>query len=81
MLANGVTFEDIKIANLYLKENGYEDLDAWARDSDFVYCEGCDEDSDSCGWVDYDDNPVDILGCLFGALESSGELDDLRERI
>lgn len=59
-----------KIIEAYCTKNGYADLDAWARDSDYLHTE-------CCGWVDLEDTPVDIVSCFFGAIESSGELEEL----
>jgi hypothetical protein len=39
-------------------------IEIWAREEGYLFCTGDDETHDGdecCGWVDYDDNPVDIV--------------------
>lgn len=53
----------------YLAANGYVDIEAWGLDSDYVLCTlDCD-----CGWVDLDDNPVDLHTQLVYAREAAEE--------
>ena len=47
----------------WLTTNGYESIEAWGRDSDYLFTE-------CCGWVDEFDNPVDLLVQLWHAYEA-----------
>lgn len=51
------------LVEAYLAENGYESIEAWARDSDYFQLANGD-------WTDEQGNIVDIEGCLEGAIEA-----------
>lgn len=51
----------------FLREGGYANIEEWAADSDY-------EPDGQGGWL-YEDLPVDIEGCLDGAIEAS-QIDD-----
>lgn len=55
--------QEAKIAE-YLRQNEYESVEDWARDSDYLL-------TDCCGWVDLNDDPVDPVIQLWYAIEAS----------
>lgn len=65
---NGYTDELEPEQQRWLRLNGYNSIEAWARDSDYRYSDV------SCEWYRVDDGPhagpVDIVGCLVGAIEA-----------
>lgn len=49
----------------FLAETGYDNIEAWAQDSDYRH--------DGVGWYQADTGlPVDIIDCLYGAMEACG---------
>lgn len=59
-----LTPADMARLDAFLADGGYVDVDAWALDSDYLL-------TSCCGWVDLDDNPVNIVECAFHAMAES----------
>lgn len=66
---SALTDADRATVGAYLRDHGYEDLAAWGRDSDYLLTE-------TDGWVDLDDNTVDLEVQCFHAIEAAGEAQD-----
>lgn len=48
----------------FLTDSDYATVAAWAEDNDYLQT-AC------CGWVDLDDQPIDIIGCLQRSYETA----------
>lgn len=42
------------------KHSEQNTVERWARSEGYMYCDECDENENGCGWIDFDDNIVDI---------------------
>lgn len=62
-----MTEEPADVIARFLAEGGYESIEAWALDSDYVLVH---DDAEPC-WVDEDDRPVNIPDCLLAAIDAS----------
>jgi hypothetical protein len=52
----------------YLTDNGYESVAAWALDSDYAK-----DDNGDWFQIDNPDHPVNIVHCLYDAIEAANE--------
>lgn len=58
-----MSIDRITVIREFLDDGGYESVEEWAQDSDYR--------PTSNGWVDDNDQPVDIYGAIEGAIEAS----------
>lgn len=63
---------EARTRGIFIRDEDYDSIEDWMRDSDYLFCGGCDDEDfpNGCGWVDMVDNRVDPVGTYADAFQS-----------